>query len=118
MRKNNSEIKVSDKTRDDALKEFINNIKTKHGAKIDRIILFGSYARGDFRKDSDIDVLVIWKGDEVEGWNSLEKEAVEVLFKYGSFISLKIISPNEYNAMKEMDFPFIRNVSAEGVVVG
>ncbi len=118
MIKNNSEINASAKTREKALNEFINRIKTKHGAKIDRIILFGSYARGDYQKESDIDVLVIWKGDEVEGWNSLEREAVEVLFKYGSFISLKIISPNEYSAMMEMDFPFIRNVSAEGVVVG
>ncbi len=118
MKKNNSKIKVNDKTRDKALKEFIKNIKTKYGNKIDRIILFGSYARGDYRKESDIDVLVIWKGEEVEGWNSLEREAVEVLFKYGSFISLKIISPSEYSVMKEMDFPFIRNVSAEGVVVG
>ncbi len=118
MRKNKSEITMSDKTREKALKEFINSIKTKYRDKIDRIILFGSYARGDYRKESDIDVLVIWKGDEVDGWNSLEREAVEVLFKYGSFISLKIISPNEYSAMKELDFPFIRNVSAEGVVVG
>ncbi len=118
MEKNNSEINVNGKTREKALEEFIKSIKTKHGAKIDRIILFGSYARGDYRKESDIDVLVIWKGDEVEGWNSLEREAVEILFKYGLFISLKIISPNEYSAMKEMDFPFIRNVSAEGVVVG
>jgi predicted nucleotidyltransferase len=118
MRKNNREIKVSDKTREKALKEFIKSIKTKYEDKIDRIILFGSYARGDYRKESDIDVLIIWKGDEVEGWNSLEREAVEVLFKYGSLISLKIISPNEYSTMKEMDFPFIRNVSAEGVVVG
>ena len=110
MRKNNSEINVSDKTREKALKEFINSIKTKHGAKIDRIILFGSYARGDYRKESYINVLVIWQGDEVEGWNSLEREAVEVLFKYGSFISLKIISPSEYSATKDMDFPFIRNV--------
>ncbi len=118
MRKNNCEINVSDKTRENALKEFVKSIKTKHGAKIDRIILFGSYARGDYRKESDIDMLVIWKGDEIDGWNSLEREAVEVLFKYGSFISLKIISPNEYSAMKDMDLPFIRNVSAEGVVVG
>ena len=118
MRKNSSEINASSKSREKALKEFIQTIKTKHGAKIDRIILFGSYARGDYRKESDIDVLVIWKGDEVEGWNSLEREAVEVLFKYSFFISLKIISPDEYSAMKEMDFPFIRNISAEGVVVG
>ncbi|MCX9013143.1 MAG: nucleotidyltransferase domain-containing protein [Candidatus Methanoperedens sp.] len=118
MRKNNSEIKASDRTREKALKEFISSIKTKYETKIDRVILFGSYVRGDYRKESDMDVLVIWKGDEVEGWNSLEREAVEVLFKYGSLISLKIISPNEYKAMKELDFPFIRNISAEGVVVG
>lgn len=118
MRKDNSEVKASSETKEKALKEFIKTIKTKHGAKIDRIILFGSYARGDYRQESDIDALVIWKGDEVEGWNFLEREAVEVLFKYGSFISLKIISPTEYSAMKEMNFPFIRNVSAEGVVVG
>lgn len=109
---------MKDETREKALEEFIKSIKTKYENKIDRIILFGSYARGDYRKESDMDVLIIWKGDEVEGWNSLEKEAVEVLFKYGSLISLKIISPNEYKAMKELDFPFIRNVSAEGVVVG
>lgn len=109
---------MKDETREKALKQFINSIKTKYGDKIDRIILFGSYARGDFRKESDIDVLVIWKGDEVDGWNFLEREAVEVQFEFGSLISLKIISPNEYNTMKELDFPFIRNISAEGVVVG
>lgn len=104
--------------REKALKEFINSARTKYGDRIERIILFGSYARGDYRKESDIDVLVIWKGDEVEGWNSLEREAVEVLFKYGFIISLKILSPNEFSAMKELDFPFIRNISQEGVVVG
>lgn len=104
--------------REKALNEFINNVRTKYGDRIERIILFGSYARGDYRKESDIDVLVIWKGDEVEGWNFLEREAVEVLFKFGFIISLKIFSPNEFNSMKELDFPFIRNISQEGVVVG
>jgi len=28
----------------------------------DKIILFGSYARGDFRNDSDIDLLILKKG--------------------------------------------------------
>ncbi len=86
MRKNSSNINLNSETKEKALQEFIKTIKTKHGDKIDRIILFGSYARGDYRKESDIDVLVIWKGDEVEGWNSLEREAVEVLFKYLSYL--------------------------------
>lgn len=109
---------MKDEIREKALKEFINSIKTKYGDKIERIILFGSYARGDFRKESDMDVLVIWKGDEIEGWNLLGREAVEVQFKYGFVISLKILSPNEFSAMKELDFPFTRNISQEGVVVG
>ncbi len=112
------EENMKDEIREKALKEFINNTKAKYGDKIERIILFGSYARGDYRKESDIDILVIWKDDEIEGWNLLEKEAVEVLFKYGLIISLKILSPNEYSVMKELDFPFIRTVSTEGVVVG
>jgi hypothetical protein len=65
-----------------------------------------------------MDVLVIWKGDEIEGWNLLEREALEVQLKYGFVISLKILSPNEFSAMKELDFPFIRNISKEGVMVG
>jgi predicted nucleotidyltransferase len=109
---------MKDETKEKALKEFINSVRTKYGDRIERIILFGSYARGDYRTESDIDVFVIWKGDEVDGWNSLEREAVEVLFKYGFIISLKIVSPNEFSAMKELDFPFIRNISQEGVVVG
>jgi len=28
----------------------------------DKIILFGSYARGDFKKNSDIDILILKKG--------------------------------------------------------
>jgi predicted nucleotidyltransferase len=30
--------------------------------KPDKIILFGSYARGDYGKDSDIDIMILKKG--------------------------------------------------------
>lgn len=42
----------------------VNRIKLKSLAKkydISSLCLFGSYARGDFRKDSDIDILVRFK---------------------------------------------------------
>jgi len=107
-----------EKTAENALKEFVRNVKARYGDKTERIILFGSYARKDHRNESDIDVLVIWKGDEVAGWNSLEREAVRMLFKYGFVISLKIISPVEQRTMKELDFPFMKTISEEGVVVG
>ena len=33
------------------------------GEKIDRVLLFGSYARGDARHDSDLDILVVVRGE-------------------------------------------------------
>ncbi|WP_258360232.1 nucleotidyltransferase domain-containing protein [Moorella sulfitireducens] len=50
-----------DKERDDIqtiIKQFAEALKSQ-GIHIDRIILFGSQARGDAREDSDIDLLVV-----------------------------------------------------------
>ncbi len=42
------------------IKQFVNALK-QEGITIDRVILYGSYARGHARPDSDIDVAVISK---------------------------------------------------------
>jgi uncharacterized protein len=42
------------------IKEFVKAVKRK-GITIDRVILYGSYAKGNVRPDSDIDVAVISK---------------------------------------------------------
>jgi predicted nucleotidyltransferase len=50
------------------IKEFVNALK-REGITIDRVILYGSYAKGNVRPDSDIDVAVISKNfgkDRVE----------------------------------------------------
>ena len=47
--------------RDDAVKiasEYISSL-SGHGLVISKAILFGSYARNDFNKDSDIDILIV-----------------------------------------------------------
>ncbi len=41
------------------VKRVIEDTAKKHGIDIEKIILFGSRARGDFRKDSDWDFLII-----------------------------------------------------------
>ncbi len=42
------------------IKEFINALK-REGINIDRVILFGSYAKGHVRPESDIDIAIISK---------------------------------------------------------
>ncbi|HJH25577.1 MAG TPA: hypothetical protein C5S37_02130 [Methanophagales archaeon] len=51
----------------EAVEEFVRRVLERYEDKIDSIILFGSVARGEAKEDSDIDILVIWKGDEAEG---------------------------------------------------
>ena len=35
-----------------------------YGERLDRVILYGSYARGDFHAESDVDYLVVLRDEE------------------------------------------------------
>jgi len=67
----------------DALDEFIRKLEEKHRDRMDEIIVFGSYARGDAKKDNDIDVLIVGdvKLDEVVDIS------FPILLEYGIYIS-------------------------------
>jgi len=55
------------------IKQVILDIASKHGVEVDRIILFGSRARGDYSEDSDWDILIVTK-------KKLDKETKEKLW--------------------------------------
>ena len=46
--------------------EMVNYYRSVYGDSIDTIILYGSYARGDYSDDSDIDITAIVRGNRVE----------------------------------------------------
>ncbi len=43
------------------IKEVILSTAKKHGIEVDKIILFGSRARGDYKEESDWDILIVTK---------------------------------------------------------
>lgn len=45
---------------------FAEEVKRVLGKDIDRIIVYGSYARGDFNENSDIDIMVLTSRPEEE----------------------------------------------------
>ena len=102
----------------EAVEEFVRRVLERYRERIESIILFGSVARKEGTEDSDVDVLVIWKGNKLEGWNVLEDIAVDMLLKYRQLISIKIIYPQEYLGMRDMGSSFIQNIEREGVVIG
>ncbi len=98
--------------------EFVRKVLERYEKNIESIILFGSVARGESKEDSDVDVLVIWKGNKLEGWDVLEDIAMDILLEYGQLISIKIIYPQEYFGMLNIGSSFIQNIKREGVVIG
>ena len=44
---------------DSILKEFIAEISNLLGNRLKKVILYGSYARGDYDKNSDIDIMIL-----------------------------------------------------------
>jgi predicted nucleotidyltransferase len=63
-----------------SIKKFIKALKQK-GITVDRVILYGSYAKGKTRPDSDIDVAVISKNfgkDQVEEGMTLFRVAGKI----------------------------------------
>ena len=101
------------KGKERALQEFIEKIKEKYGDKIKKVILFGSYAREDHERESDIDVLIV--GDVSS--NELVDLSFDILLKYGAYISPHVISEERFSYLEREGYGFIKNVKREGKII-
>lgn len=79
-----------------------------------RVIMFGSQARGDATKESDIDLLVVLPSMDAKTTRLASDIAWEVGFDAGRVIS---VIPDTKEQMKRYAFlPFYRNIKQEGIV--
>ncbi len=92
------------------------HLNETYGEGIKRIILYGSYARGQATKDSDVDVLVLTassvKPSEVD--ESLNALLYDMLLEEGELVSVIAIPEEQY---KNYNSPFMLNVRKEGIAV-
>ena len=80
-----------------------------------KVIMYGSQARGDATKYSDIDLLVILPALDIDTRNLVSDVAWEVGFDAGKLISAV---PTTKEKIKRYSFlPFYQNVQKEGIPV-
>lgn len=80
-----------------------------------QVIMFGSQARGDATKESDIDLLVILPSIDAKMTRLASDIAWEVGFDAGRVIS---VIPDTKEQMKQYAFlPFYKNIKQEGIIV-
>jgi len=97
----------------EAVEEFVRKLKEKFGSRIESIVVFGSYARGEWKEESDIDVLIIGdvKLDEIID------VTYPILLKYRVYISLLVMSRDYFEMLKAEKTGFIENVLKEGITL-
>jgi uncharacterized protein len=73
---------------DPVLKRFRAALDALYGDRIERVVLFGSRARGDAHEDSDYDVAVFLK-DLTDRWQEMDRLAglrSDILYEHGAFL--------------------------------
>lgn len=98
-----------------ALQEFVSRVKTLTGKNLVSVRLFGSKARGDFRKYSDIDVLIVVHRSSWRLKNAIWDLAYDVNLEFDVYISPRVLPSRIFTARVWRFLPFIRNVRKESL---
>ena len=82
------------------------------------LILYGSYARGDYRDDSDLDLLVLVDKDIISRFDQkrIKYPLYEIEFDTGTIISPLIFSKKDWE-IRHRNTPFYENVAREGRIL-
>lgn len=101
--------------KDKVSKRFKETMQELYGERLAKIVLYGSYARGDFHEESDIDFLVVLNDDDVENLN--EKRHIRKFVDYlddswGLYISIVLMPIKKFLQEKT---PLLYFVKKEGV---
>ena len=102
-----------------SVKEFIIGVNELFGDRVKKIILYGSYARGDFNKSSAIDIMILTDLSDKEITEYGEKIwdfAYDIQLENNVIISPLIKNINKFNYWLEF-LPFYMNIEKEGVVL-
>lgn len=102
---------------DGLLKQYVNKIRGIYGSHLKTVILYGSYARGDYREDSDIDIMILLDITDLEIENYGHKLSdMTYDFNMDHDVDIKPIAKyDEHFRYWLKAYPFYANVEQEGI---
>lgn len=95
------------------LKQILQNI---YGDSLKELILYGSYARGEEKTHSDIDVVIILKTMEnpYEELKRINEATYKLIIKYGLVLNFHPITEEKFN---QKNLSFYNAIKTEGIKV-
>ena len=96
---------------------FRESLMSVLGKRFSKLIVFGSFARGEARPDSDVDLLLVLR-ENGSGPGDVEDVLVPMLAHYlletGLLLSVVVKTENEFSSQKE---GLMRNIAREGIEI-
>src|SRR5690242_20188549 len=98
---------------DPVLARFRQGLDAMYGDRLDRVVLFGSRARGDARPESDYDVAVFLRDmdDRAAELNRLADLSTDVIGETGAFVHAMAYRAGAYDERT----PLMREIRREGI---
>ena len=99
--------------------KFAQTMKVLFGEHLNKVIVYGSYARGDYKKNSDVDIMILVDLSETEirkFENRVYDVAFEIEMDTGVDISPVIKNKNQFEYWVDT-LPYYKNVREEGVTI-
>jgi len=101
------ELHYLSKTEKKIISSFVRELKEKLGDEVLSVRLFSSKLRGDFRKDSDIDIYILVREKTPDIREKANDLAANYVFDYDIPLSIVLCDLSEYRGNKECCCKFL-----------
>ena len=107
------------KIKQNLIEQYVEAVKKIYGSHVRQIILYGSYARGDYREDSDVDIMILVDMSDLElKVYGQQLSYMTYDFNLDNNLDIKPIAKSEAHFKKWIsNYPFYSNIHKEGVVL-
>lgn len=96
------------------VREFKAALQSLYGDRLGEVMLYGSYARGDYDDESDIDLMVVLKDEQVDTYRGIRRlSELDTLFllKYGIVLS---VLPTSVARLNKSVMPIYDEIRRDG----
>lgn len=99
------------------LQQYVHDIHDIYGNTLKAVILYGSYARGDFNDSSDVDIMILVDATD-EAIRKNGERISDITFDFNmdhDILIMPIVKNSQHFQYWLSAYPFYENVRSEGV---